>query len=114
MTDKPEPTSTSQIEEKILQILSDLANTLEEAAITIKHNIAETIGTGEEKTYDPNSIRWEQAQGQAGPYERSEDTNNPNFKQLTKDLTAHQGKLSRNGYFYWLFNNSSTVGRKKR
>jgi len=114
MKDNPETSSANYVEEKILQILCDLANALEAAATNIKHSIAETIGLGEEKTYDPNNIRWEQAQGQSGPYERSEDVASPDFKQLIEDLTTHQGKVTRDGCFYWLFKNGLTVGRKKR
>lgn len=65
-------------------------------------------------TWNPEKIKWTPAEGASGPYERSEDTNNSDFKALLKDLAAHQGKLSRDGYFYWVFRNGYTVGRKKR
>ncbi len=64
--------------------------------------------------WDPNQIKWEDAEGSSGQYQRSEDFNNPEFKAMLKDLQAHKGKLTRNGYFYWIFKNGSTVGRKKR
>ena len=64
--------------------------------------------------WDPNAIRWEEAQGSSGPYERSQDTNNQEFQIMLKDLKQHNGKLTRNGYFYWLFQDCTTVGRKKR
>ena len=64
--------------------------------------------------WDPDQIKWEEAQGSAGPYQRSEDTNNPEFKAMLKDLQAHSGRLTREGCFYWLFQNGKTVGRKKR
>lgn len=65
-------------------------------------------------TWDPSKIAWKEAQGTKGPYERSEDVNNPEFKPMLKDLAAHDGKLNRKGYFYWLFENGHTVGRKKK
>jgi hypothetical protein len=34
------------------------------------------------------------------------------FKNLVKDLNAQKGKLYRDGYFYWLWQSGSTVGRK--
>jgi len=36
------------------------------------------------------------------------------FKAMLKDLAAHGDKMNREGYFYWLFKNGATVGRKKR
>jgi hypothetical protein len=65
-------------------------------------------------SWNPEKIKWDQADGKNGPYERSEDVNNPEFKTMLKDLTRHGGKLTRNGWFYWTFKNGSTVGRKKR
>jgi hypothetical protein len=65
-------------------------------------------------SWDPTRIKWEQVEGSRGIYERSEDINNPDFKALLKDLAEHQGRLSRDGYFYWAFQNGATVGRKKR
>jgi hypothetical protein len=64
--------------------------------------------------WDPDKIKWEDAEGSSGQYQRSEDSNNPEFKAMLKDLQAHKGKLTRNGYFYWIFKNGSTIGRKKR
>jgi hypothetical protein len=64
--------------------------------------------------WDPNQVKWEEAQGASGPYQRSEDTNNLDFKAMLKNLQAHGGRLTREGWFYWLFQNGTTVGRKKR
>jgi hypothetical protein len=33
---------------------------------------------------------------------------------MLKDLQAHNGKLTKEGWFYWVFQNGTTVGRKKR
>lgn len=65
-------------------------------------------------SWNPERIQWKSAQGSHGYYERSEDVNNPDFKELVKDLTAHQGKLTHNGFFYWLFQSGLIVGRKLR
>jgi len=64
--------------------------------------------------WDPSKIKWESAEGSAGPYERSEDVNSLDFKAMVKDLAEHKGKLSRDNLFYWLFQDGATVGRKKR
>ena len=64
--------------------------------------------------WDSNAIRWVQAEGSSGPYERTEDVDNPHFRGMLKDLEAHDGKMTRNGYFFWVFRDGTTVGRKKR
>jgi len=64
--------------------------------------------------WDPSKIQWKEAQGTRGLYERSEDVNSPDFKELMKDLETHNGKLMRNGFFYWRFSKSAVIGRKKR
>jgi len=68
----------------------------------------------QEKAWDPDKIKWVQAEGTKGSYERAEDIDSLDFKALLKDLEQHQGKLSRGGYFYWRFEKSPIIGRKKR
>jgi len=74
----------------------------------------EMMAPAEKPQWDPNKIKWEPAEGSSGPYERSADVNNPQFKAMLKDLAGHGGKMTRKGYFFWVFKNGSTVGRKKR
>jgi len=38
----------------------------------------------------------------------------PDFEALLADLDAHNGKLTKDGWFYWRFSNGDAVGRKKR
>lgn len=66
----------------------------------------------EKPSWDPAKIKWEKAEGGSGPYERSEDIDNLEFKAMLKDLAAHKGRLTIDGYFYWIFENGCTVGRK--
>jgi len=63
--------------------------------------------------WNPDKIKWVQAEGASGPYERSEDVDNPEFKLMMKDLTEHKGKFRRGDYFYWAFQRANVVGRKK-
>jgi len=65
-------------------------------------------------SWNPDKIEWVEAEGTRGPYERSEDVNNLEFKVMLKDLGEHGGKLTREGHFYWVFTSGSVVGRKKR
>jgi len=67
-----------------------------------------------DNSWHPMRIKWEKAEGASGPYELSEDPENADFRAMHKDLSAHQGKLTRDGYFYWVFRNGATVGRKQK
>jgi hypothetical protein len=68
----------------------------------------------EKPKWNPAKIKWTETQGASGPYQRSEDVNSLDFKEMVKDLAAHNGRLNRDGCFYWVFKNGATVGRKKR
>lgn len=65
-----------------------------------------------EHKWDPSKIMWTEAQGSKGTYQRSEDTSNLDFQEMVADLNAHKGKMNRDGFFIWLFDNKTTVGRK--
>jgi hypothetical protein len=70
-----------------------------------------TTSTGK-STWNPDRIKWTETEGSSGLYEKSEDVNSPDFKELLKDLSAHNGKLTRDGLFYWKFERGDAVGRK--
>lgn len=109
----------TQAEEKLIEIVLNAANAVEAAAVDVKQRIAELTGVKEaaasevEGSWNPEKISWTQQEGTKGPFEKSEDFNNPDHKEMVKDLAAHQGKLYRDGVFYWVFQNGSVVGRKK-
>jgi len=70
------------------------------------------------KPWDPGKIKWIPENGFRGPYERypgkdqkAEATDD--YKNMLEDLKAHGGKLTRNSFFYWIFQDQATVGRKK-
>jgi len=96
--------------------LLEFLNAAEAGIAAAKRLIREGKGISEEPSWswDSTKIEWEQAEGSRGVYERSEDVNSSDFKALLRDLAAHQGRLFRDGYFYWTFKNGATVGRKKR
>lgn len=66
------------------------------------------------ESWNREAIKWEQRQGAKGPFLRTEDFNNPEYKKMLRNLQQHKGKLSKGGYFFWVFENGSTVGCKKR
>jgi hypothetical protein len=93
----------------------DFCNGLEALAVKLRTQIEKLFGEAKRKwDWNPDAIRWEKAQGAKGEFEHSEDVNNPAFKALLKDLAEHNGKLTREGWFYWTFKNGSTVGRKHK
>ena len=62
--------------------------------------------------WDPNNILWELTIGPKGEYELAGLQDTIDFRLLTRDLNANDGKLKRNQYFYWQFRNSAKIGRK--
>ena len=100
-------------EEKIGDILVDFANALESASVKLKQQFNENQEK-HEWTWNPNLIQWTKAQGSKGEFERSEDVNNLQFKAMQKDLADNNGKLNREGMFYWTFQSGSIIGRKQR
>jgi len=100
--------------DKLLEASLDFVNAVESACVNFKRYVAKEKGVEEKPSWDSSKIEWTQAEGSKGAYERSEDVNNLQFKAMLKDLASHSGKMQRNGYFYWTFQNGSTVGRKRR
>ena len=96
--------------------LLDYLTAQEAAIVALKMQIAKLFGPAKEEkpSYNIEKIRWEQAQGTSGPYEKSIDVNNLDFKALLADVQKHGGKMTVSGYFVWAFQNGSTLGRKKR
>jgi hypothetical protein len=97
-----------------LEDFCDFLNSLEEAVQKMKMQIGKLVGVAEEKKYDIEKIKWEKAQGAKGEFERSEDVNSQDFKELLKDVQAHGGKMTVGNYFVWSFKNGSVLGRKPR
>ena len=69
-------------------------------------------------TYDLNRLRWVKATGPSGEYEYADRADNmdpgtyEDFKALVEDLKEHGGRVTRQGYFMWLFSQGDRVGRK--
>jgi hypothetical protein len=93
--------------------LLDFLNALEASCVKLRQQIDKLFGP-EKPKWDPAKIVWAKATGAKGPYEMSAEVNNPHVKAMLKDLAAHNGRLTRDGYFYWTYKNGATVGRKKR
>jgi len=78
----------------------------------------------EKPSWNPARLKWLEAQGTSGPYQRypgegQKAESTEDYRNMLADLKAHGGKLSRkeadgSTWFYWLFQDASTVGRKQR
>lgn len=84
------------------------------------NEVRETI-IGIEKSklplWDPSKIVWIKASGPKGDFELATVTNNPNsenFELLQEDLKVHDGKITYQGFFYWLHFDKESVCRKQR
>ena len=68
--------------------------------------------------YNPENLEWNIATGakgefQAYPERGKEPEKTADYTNLLDDIKQHNGKLFKNGQFYWLFENQITIGRKK-
>lgn len=95
---------------EVVDGLVDLCNALEAAAVKLRR----ALEGFSRWTWDASKIKWVKAEGAKGPYERSEDVNNLEFKAMLKGLAAQGGRVMRDGWFYWVFSNGAVVGRKKK
>jgi len=90
----------------------DFFLTLRDAAQLIADAANEQLEKVVPSEWNPEKIKWKEAQGTKGPYERADPQATPNFKAMLADLKAHGGRLTRNHLFYWVFRDQATVGRK--
>lgn len=98
---------------KFVTLLAELRDALTSAAESIEKYIR-FLEREEFLRWNPERIKWVEAEGPSGPYERAEAQDNPDFQAMLKDLEKHNGRLTKGGYFYWKFEKAEIVGRKKR
>jgi hypothetical protein len=66
--------------------------------------------------YDLMKVVTQQTEGAKGYYLKAspeDNQNNRDFELLIEDLKQHDGKLTKQGYFCWLFSDKQTAGMKK-
>jgi hypothetical protein len=103
--------------EKQKEALNQFCNAVDAAVSALHASLGiqnqKPIKGSVELPFDPNKIQWTQQKGTKGPYERSDDVNNPDHKALLKFLTEHAGGcISSEGFFYWTFTDAKSIGRK--
>lgn len=106
--------------ETFQEFLEDMLTYLaaqEAGLVQLRMQINKILGETKPSTklpFDVEKIKWQQRQNQKGPFEISEDYDNPDHKALLKFLTEHAGNcLVSQGFFYWVFPDLKTVGRKR-
>lgn len=108
----------------------DFCNGLEALAVKLRFQIQKMLGVApverkaqgcdaEKPQWNPETIKWQKTQGFKGEYERyplegEKIESTPDYRLLLEDLKKHDGRLTRDGWFYWVFEDGSTIGRKPR
>ena len=98
-------------EQVVAEAVIEFSNAVEAACVKLRHD----LGASAEQvkwTWTPDKIAWTDKQGEKGAFQISEDKDNSDFQKMLADLQEHKGKLNREGVFYWVFPDGSTVGRK--
>jgi hypothetical protein len=61
-----------------------------------------------------SKIPWIDRENEKGKFQVSEDYSNPEHKALLKFLNEAGGCVASEGWFYWIYRDGATVGRKLR
>ena len=120
--DKTSLTSLKLLVSKQAEVLAALRDWLQEAD-KLREMIDEYVNLQAQVmeqgvTYNLNRLKWIKTAGPKGEYEYTDKTNNmdpgvyEDFNALLTDLKEHGGRLTRQGYFLWLFSQGDRVGRK--
>ena len=100
-----------------VEFLVRLRDALQMAADACEEYLQKLTPKEIKTAWNPNRISWIEANGPSGAYQKASEENNKDnfdFKLLLQDLDEHDGRLTRNHWFYWKFSKNNTVGRKKR
>ena len=77
-------------------------------------DILQTLAPPSIHKYDIEKVKWVDAEGPNGKYQRSSDVNSIDFKELLKDLVLHDDKMTIGQYFVWKFEDDAKIGRKPK
>lgn len=72
-----------------------------------------------ENLWNPEKISWVEAEGARGSYQRYPAPHQKaeftaDYQNMLKDIKEHGDRMTRENWFYWVFTDGATVGRKKR
>ena len=117
-------------DETVLEILTDFLDAVEAAAVNAKRQIAHiaqvaplekalshdaSVKGSPKLPFDAGKIQWIDRGNEKGKFQISEDVNSPDHKALLAFLNEHvpSKRITSDGYFYWIYPNGSTIGRKE-
>jgi hypothetical protein len=83
-------------------------------ALSKIEELEKTYQQSQSKTWDSSKVKWEQSEGPSGVYEKASKQESADYQAMIDDLKAHQGCLTKDDFFFWLFNDGETAGRKPR
>jgi hypothetical protein len=95
--------------------LRDLDQRRTEVIDEFLSKIGKPITGKKELQYDIIKVVTRQTEGQKGYYLKAsaeDNQNNRDFELLIEDLKQHDGKLTKQGYFAWLFSDNKNAGMK--
>jgi len=115
MSKEADVSKLSDFEISILVIERDTAQFKAERIDELLNKVGEAKGyvKAQKWTWGPDKIEWVETSGTRGLYDKASPQGTDDFKAMLIDLKKHSGKLSRDGFFYWVFSDQATVGRKK-
>ena len=116
--------------ETVLEILTDFLDAVEAAAVNAKRQITHiaqvaplekalghdaSVKGSPKLPFDAGKIQWIDRENEKGKFQMSEDVNSPDHKALLAFLNEHvpSKRITSDGYFYWIYPNGSTIGRKE-
>jgi hypothetical protein len=104
---------------KRVTMLSELRNGLQQAVTALDEYLnslgnqaAQAARQGKKLEWTFANITWVESQGSKGTYMKATKQESPDYTSMIIDLKAQNGKLTKQGEFYWLFSDNETVGRK--
>jgi hypothetical protein len=102
-----------------LEDFEDCLNGFEASIVKMRMQIEKLAGAqvkGSPKLpFDVSKIKWQDRENEKGKFQVSEDFNSVDHRALLKFLNEHAGGcINSEGWFYWIYRNGSTIGRKKR
>lgn len=63
--------------------------------------------------FNPDKIKWKDCKNEKGPFQISQDQADVEHQNLLNFLGYAGGHLNHQGWFYWVFPDLKTVGRKQ-
>jgi hypothetical protein len=64
------------------------------------------------KEQQKKSGPWQVQKGKNGPFELRTDIDSNDYLTLRDEIAKSQGKLAKEGFFYWIMQNQNGIGRK--